>query len=383
MATPGDEHPGDGGLSQVDPFDLELKELLARHNKTLGDVAPESPTVEGIPEGVRRTVVEHIHTVARQQVSEGNRYRRLRTFSGIIPVPNGELAFDNWIQYADQLVQEPLLTEEVKRSRLVECLAPPALALHRKAVRELGSSAIASAILKQLTHAFGIACEADDLFSIFRETFQSIGETPSAYLLRLEEHLDRAVRFGGIDVSRADELRLSQFIRGSIYEDGLVGALQLRQHKSKPPGLVSLLQEVRIEEAAEAVRSSRRQQTKPNRKAAQLSHTSAEIDSYGKMEKEVGDLKSELASLKATFPSKVVPPAETGPYGKIEEDVGDLKAELASLKATFPSKVPPAVSPSSDSAKMLAELEKLRDELAQLRTSGPARTPRDRHLVGR
>ena len=48
-------------------------------------------------------------------------------FSGRVPVPPGELPFEIWHQHADQMVEEAPLSDEEKRSRLAECLMPPAL----------------------------------------------------------------------------------------------------------------------------------------------------------------------------------------------------------------------------------------------------------------
>ena len=85
----------------------------------------------------------------------------------------------------------------------------------------------------------------------FREVYQLGEEAPSAFLTRLEEALDRAIMFGGVNKSEADSLHLSQLIRGCVHSEGLVGALQLCQRKSSPSKFVDLLEEVRVEEAAE------------------------------------------------------------------------------------------------------------------------------------
>ena len=72
--------------------------------------------------------------------------------------------------------------------------------------------------------------------------YQHSDESPSAFRTRLEEALDRAILFGGVSRDDADRLRVDQFIKGSIYSEGLVGTLQLRQWKSSPPDFVKLLQ---------------------------------------------------------------------------------------------------------------------------------------------
>ena len=100
----------------------QLAEFLREHNKTLDDV--QKPLDENVPEGIKRQVIEHIHRVEDTGHNRSS-YRRLRTFSGKCPVPNGELAFTNWVQHAQQMVDEPGTSEEEKKSRLAEGLAPP------------------------------------------------------------------------------------------------------------------------------------------------------------------------------------------------------------------------------------------------------------------
>lgn len=337
MSVPG------GATAEGGDFDAELQDLLSRYNKSLGDLKEESSEAgamgpAGMPDKVRRQVVEHIHTV--KGAGEGHHYRRLRTFSGRVPVPPGELPFDVWHQHADQMVEEAPLTEEDKRSRLAECLMPPALTFYRKAVKELGPGTTASELLDQLTQAFGVACDGDDLFTLFRETYQENGEKPSAYLTRLEGRLDQALQFGDIDPADADRHRLNQFIRGCIFDNGLVGALQLRQRKLKPPGLLELLQEVRVEEGAEAARSVRRQQSKPTKRVQAC---------------------------------RVTAPDESN--RKIEEELTNLKAQLAAIQAPPPPMDTPVVT-TPETAHLVAELERLRKELSQLKNNSLGRSPK-------
>ena len=115
------------------------------------------------------------------------------------------------------MIQEAPVADTEKRSRLAESLAPPALTVFRKAAKALGTKASATNLLQKLSQAFGVACEGDDLFILFRETFQEPGELPSSFLTRLEDRLDSAIQFGGVDPESADKLRINQFIRGCIY----------------------------------------------------------------------------------------------------------------------------------------------------------------------
>lgn len=336
MASRGSQGVAGVEAQDEEAFAKELRELLSRHNKSIEDVKGETPseTQAGTPEGIQKQIVEHIHRLTGTQVS----HKRLRTFSGRVPVPHGELPFDVWFQQADQLVQETSLTDEEKRCRLSECLMPPALTLFRKAAKELGPSARTEDLLGQLVQAFGVACEGDDLVSLFRETFQEPNEKPSAYLTRLEERLDQAIQYGGVHQEEADGLRISQFIRGCIFDDGVISNLQLRQRRTQPPGLITLLQEVRMEEASKAARSARRQQSKSARKAQTNSLEAQQAAT--ELQLEVSKLKAQLAAMQtsAVAPTPVTP--ETSPLSTpsleegLRKEVAKLRQELSSLKGS-------------------------------------------------
>ena len=275
-------------------FDRELEVFLAKRGKKREDI--------GYPgsEAAMKTVVEHIHKI--QDRPRKHDYKRLRGFSGKSPVPNGELPFSTWYLHAEQMLSEASLSEEEKRLRLSESLSPPALTLYRRAAEELGPEATGLKLLEQLGKAFGVACEGEDLYTRFRDTYQEKGEAASAYLLRLDERLDQAIQFGDVDRERADKLRLSQFIRGSIFSEGLVSNLQLRQRKTTPPTLVALLREVRIEESEEAARLTRRENARAPKKAQ--SNTITAEKSQGKSDlpdisKQIGDLTAQVAALQS------------------------------------------------------------------------------------
>lgn len=313
----------------TDEFPKKLEEFLKQHDKTLEDIPrPERD--------VPREIVEHVH-----RISEGGRhYKKLRTFSGKYPTPNGELPFLSWVQHAKQLVEGPDLKEEERRARLAEGLAPPALTIYRKAVQALGPSATADGLLDQLSQAYGLACEGEDLYSYFRDTFQEAGERPSTYLARLEEALDQAVQFGGVPEKDADQMRLTQFIRDCIHSESLVATLQLRNQKDSPPGMVELLREVRIEESAEEARSRRRQSQEP-RKTANLKQLNADP---GKL-----DLFQEVENLRAQLQAVQVPPPVQPP-----------------LAQALP--LPPSPGPQKElgMAELMATIEELKGAVAKL-----------------
>ncbi|KAJ8020011.1 Paraneoplastic antigen Ma1-like [Holothuria leucospilota] len=298
--------------TESEKFDRELEDFLAQHGKKREDIQfPGSDTAT-------KTVVEHIHKIEDRALKKHD-YKRLRGFSGKSHVPSGELPFSTWYLHAEQMLSESSLSEEEKRLRLSECLSPPALTLYRRAAEELGPLATGAKLLEQLGKAFGVACEGEDLYTLFRDTYQEREEAASAYLLRLDERLDQAIQFGGVDRQQADKLRLSQFIRGCIFSEGLVSNLQLRQRKSRPPTLVGLLREVRIEEAEETARLTRRENARAPKKA-QVNHAAIEKQQgksdLNNLSKQLGDLTAQVAALQSA-PS--VKPADPPPTVKKDE----------------------------------------------------------------
>ncbi|KAJ8046793.1 Paraneoplastic antigen Ma1 [Holothuria leucospilota] len=297
--------------TESEKFDRELEDFLAQHGKKREDIKfPGSETAT-------KTVVEHIHKI--EDRAKKHDYKRLRGFSGQSPVSNGELPFSTWYLHTEQMLSESFLSEEEKRLRLSECLSPPALTLYRRAAEELGPLATGAKLLEQLGKAFGMACEGKDLYTLFRDTYQEREEAASAYLLHLDERLDQAIQFGGVDRQQVDKLRLSQFIRGCIFREGLVSNLQLRQRKSRPPTLVGLLREVRIEEAEETARLTRRENARAPKKA-QVNHATIEKpqgkSDLNNLSKQLGDLTAQVAALQSA-PS--VKPADPSPMVKKDE----------------------------------------------------------------
>ena len=225
------------------------------------------------------------------------------------------------------MVQDPNLSEGEKRSRLVDGLAPPALTVYRKSVQASGPSITAGEVLVQLRRAFGIACESGDLYLVFRETYQTTGEAPAEYLTRLEEALDRAISFGEVNPTDADSLRLTQFIKGCVYSEGLVAALQLRQRKETPPSFVDLLREVRVEQSAEVARMQRRQHDKPKKAHAHSVIAPAPSEEWAAR---LRDVNSQLAALQTEAPHAA--PTVKHPARPSQESSSDLMAEISKLK---------------------------------------------------
>lgn len=137
--------------------------------------------------------------------------------------------------------------------------------------------------------------------------------------------MDQAIQFGGVPGQEADKLRLSQFIRGCIHSESLVAALQLRQRRDSPPGLVELLREVRMEEAAEEARSRRRQVQAPTKKA-HVREVLTELGEFN-LSNELDQLKAQLKVIQTSPPVPATTPNSVHP-----PDMATIMATIEDLK---------------------------------------------------
>lgn len=100
-------------------------------------------------EAILRAVSELLDKT--KPLSEHGSYRRLRTFSGLLPTPAGKEQFDHWLGQARLMVEECGCSLKEKRRRLMESLRGPAL--------EIVKAACAGDpdCLEALEHALGTA----------------------------------------------------------------------------------------------------------------------------------------------------------------------------------------------------------------------------------
>lgn len=115
-------------VNDEDTFTVKLAQFLQDEGKTMDDIqtmcAP-STAWNSSPESIIRAVGEVLNRSTKP--TESNNYRRLKTFSGVSPVPLGEECLDGWLEQAKLMVEECECTEKEKRRRLVESLKGPAL----------------------------------------------------------------------------------------------------------------------------------------------------------------------------------------------------------------------------------------------------------------
>uniref|UniRef100_A0A3P8NZ75 CCHC-type domain-containing protein n=1 Tax=Astatotilapia calliptera TaxID=8154 RepID=A0A3P8NZ75_ASTCA len=241
-----------------DDFAVKLKSLLDTEGRTMEDIqslfrsfAPpqrsSDPSINST-ESVLQAVGDFLEKARKPQAEGG--YRRLRLFSGNLPVPPSEDPFDHWLEQAWLMVEESDCTDKEKRRRLMESLKGPALEI-AKSVRESDPEAGPVEYLEALESAFGSAESGDDLYFAFRLMQQQSSEKLSDFLRRLERALSKVVQRGGFPASSKDKARLEQLLRGAVVSDLMLINLRLRERKSKPPTFLQLLSEIRTEEEYE------------------------------------------------------------------------------------------------------------------------------------
>ena len=265
---------------------------MVKHNKSLKDLPLDTPPT-------KQEIVVKVADVPSRPI-----VRRLRQFSGKSPVPSGELDYETWSQLAQQLLRDNNVSAADQKSAITQSLFPPALNLLCK----LEDTATAQECLEVLENVYGTVADADDLYTKFRETYQSEGENPSDYLFRLDTRLTKAIKSGGVDAAQEDKLRLNQFIRGCIYDEALVTTLHLHQKKANPPPYLELMREVRVEEANSQARAAKRKQTETPKKVVSAQQTAAmPTSNESSFKSELESLRHELAQLRsASQPSSNV-----------------------------------------------------------------------------
>lgn len=217
------------------------------------------------PSHIQKVVVEHI--IRNEASHPPLTHAKIRTFSGRLPRPNGEVDYEMWRTQVDLLLTDPSLTNAHKVRKILESLLSPA----SEVVKPLGVTAAPSAYVTQLDSAFGVVEDGEELFTAFLGSNQNSGEGPSAFLSRLHSLLIRVVSRGGASAGSVNELLLKQFIRG-CWDQSLIISLQLEAKKSSPPSFPELLLMLRTEEDRRSAKLDRMKRHLGATKAAAHAH---------------------------------------------------------------------------------------------------------------
>lgn len=206
------------------------------------------------PPDVQRYVVEHI-VKSEDHASHSFSSQKLRVFSGKTPRPAHESDFDTWRSSVDLLMKDPAVSDMQRSRKILESLLPPAADI----IKHFSPDTLPSIYLQQLDSAYGTVQDGDELYAKFMDTFQDLGELPSAYLQRLQVTLNLAVKRGGASEQDISKHLLSQFCRG-CWDNTLISELQLTQKKANPPSFPDLLLLLRTEEDRKAAKAVRMKQ---------------------------------------------------------------------------------------------------------------------------
>lgn len=179
------------------------------------------------------------------------RYRKLRVFSGsTVPAPEEE-PFEIWLEQATEIVKEWPVAEAEKKRWLMESLRGPALDLLRILQADNPSVSV-DECLEAFKQVFGSLESRRTSQVRYLKTYQEEGEKISAYVLRLETLLRKAVEKRAIPRNIADQVRLEQVLAGASLSETLWCRLRELKDQGPAPGFLELMKVIREEEEEEA-----------------------------------------------------------------------------------------------------------------------------------
>ena len=215
-------------------------------------------------------------------------YRKLRLFSGKLPVPHGEVDYVTWRMQVHQIQDDD--EEEVSDGALKRLILQN---LQRPALDSLrNSTGSASCMLEVLDTLYGSVEDGQELLIQFFTTYQEEKEITSTYLQRLYLQIMDVADKGGIVVSQVPSHLLRQFVRGS-YDESVIHKLGLEEKLDDPPAFAELLLSIRKEEAR---RTEKRLRLKSGRVATQAISPPKSPKTEYRVESKEGKLIKELTS---------------------------------------------------------------------------------------
>uniref|UniRef100_A0A8C5DCT6 CCHC-type domain-containing protein n=1 Tax=Gouania willdenowi TaxID=441366 RepID=A0A8C5DCT6_GOUWI len=312
------------------------------------------------PPHIQKVIVEHV--IRNESTTPSSTHLRMRTFSGRMPRPNGEVDYDVWRTQVDLLLADPSLNDTHKVRKILESLLSPAADV----IKSLGITSPPNAYVTQLDSAFGVVEDGEELFSAFLSANQNNGEKPSAYLNRLHSLLSRAISRGGAFSDNSNDQLLRQFCRG-CWDQSIIIGLQLEYKKSNPPSFPEFLLMLRTEEDRRSAKLDRMKKHLGTSKAAAHAHHIFNVPSYdyesiptpntkrdepSKLEKRVSELTKQVEKL----------------HQKSQNPISDTSKQLVSKQRQ---------SESSKLETKLAELTKQVENLAQIQKENQGALKKD------
>ncbi|XP_030405299.1 modulator of apoptosis 1-like [Gopherus evgoodei] len=178
---------------EVDSLAQKLQALMVDEKRTReklifafgGIPTPAAPSVVGWAKELGNAVKD-----ALKPVYESAPYKRLRSFSGVSPVPSGEDDYETWRDFMVPLVQEWECSDAEKRKHVFESLRGPAMRIIR-VLKDSQPAATVQDYLTALESVYGTTDSSEDLHYRFRHTYQEPHERLSDFIRRLEDLLVR------------------------------------------------------------------------------------------------------------------------------------------------------------------------------------------------
>lgn len=266
------------------------------------------------PEAIIRAVGDIMQRTSRS-ASDNNSYRRLRTFSGVLPTPPGEEQLDNWIEQARLMIEDCDRPDREKRMKIMESVKGPALEI-LQAVRFNNPDATPKDYIDVIENTFGTSETGEELYFAFRMLCQQPNEKLSAFLRRMERVLNKVVQKGGLEQTSADKARLDQLIKGATRSDMMLLNLRLRERRDKPPPFLQLLNEIRMEEEYEASR----RKLNPT-KSVHVKNVTVPAEA------EMKDLRAEIQELRLQVTELTAQPTAQSPRSPAAEPAVTTEAE--------------------------------------------------------
>ncbi|XP_036989193.2 paraneoplastic antigen-like protein 5 [Artibeus jamaicensis] len=268
-ATIPSQIPGKGGAWEVvvkprnpdEEFINRLSYFLKDEGRRMVDVAKAlgySPPMETKePQNI-----SPVEPIVLQPLKENMWYRKLKMFSGAAFPSPGEEHFEVWLEHVTEMMQMWQVSEVEKRRRLLESLQGPALSIIR-VLRVNNDSLTVEQCLDALKQIFGNKEDYRTSKFKFLQTCQEIGEKISAFLVRLEPLLQKAVQHSPLSVRSADMIRLKHVLARANVTNSLRGKLELLDQRGCPPTFLELMKLIRDEEEWENSMAVTKQMQRP------------------------------------------------------------------------------------------------------------------------
>ncbi|XP_032120007.1 paraneoplastic antigen-like protein 5 [Sapajus apella] len=270
-ATLPSEISGRGGSWEVvvkprnpdDEFLSRLNYFLKDEGRRMIDVA-RALGCGGLPaESLEAEVMPRVRPPPLEPLKESMWYRKLKVFSGTAFPSPGEETFEVWLEQVTEIMPIWQVSEMEKRRRLLESLRGPALSIMR-VLRANNDSITVEQCLDALKQIFGDKEDIRTSQFRFLQTFPKAGEKISAFLLRLEPLLQKAVQHSPVSARSTDTIRLKHILARVSLTAALRGKLELLDQRGCPPTFLELMKLVRDEEEWETTTAVMKDKQKPS-----------------------------------------------------------------------------------------------------------------------